>query len=63
MAAHNILTDYILNAEVALITVRAAFFQNSGNIMGCHRHPVLFWVLLGYFNFCENNTKDVNGSP
>ena len=38
----------------------AAFFQMSGNIMGCHRHPVLFWVQLGYFNFCENN---VNGSP
>ncbi len=35
----------------------AAFFQMSGNIMGCHRHPVLFWVQLGYFNFCENKTR------
>ncbi len=24
--------------------------------MGCHRHPVLFWVQMGHFNSCENNT-------
>ncbi len=32
----------ILIAEVVLMTVWAAFFQISGNTMGCYRHPVLF---------------------
>ena len=43
-------SSYILKAEVVLMT----FFQISKNIMGCHRHTVLFSV--GYFNFSENNT-------
>ncbi len=34
----------------------AAFFQISGNIIGCKRHSVLFWVQMGYFSSCENNT-------
>ncbi len=34
---------YILNPEMVLMTVwGGVFFQISGNIMGCHRHPVLF---------------------
>ncbi len=42
----------ILNPEVVLITVWGSFFQLSGNIMGCHRQLVLFWVQLhGIFQF------------
>ncbi len=26
----------------------------SGNVMGRHRHPVLFWTQVGCFNFSEN---------
>ncbi len=34
----------------------AAFFQISGNIMGCHRHPMLFWAKAGCLTLSENNT-------
>ena len=49
-----------LNAAVVLVTVWGAVCQTCGLSIGCHRHPVLFWVKI-YIMIFVKITWDVYG--